>query len=323
MKKLLKIVGGIFAVILFVALAGVTYLQVALPDVGDAPDLKINATPEVLARGKYLANNVSLCIFCHSDQDYNYYAGPVVPGTEGKGGFAMSDPAVGVLYPRNITPAGIGDWTDGEIVRAITAGVDKDGEPLFPMMPFEMYNEMAESDVQAIVAYLRTLSPIENEVPDSEISFPLNLIMRMIPKPYSPGQLPAKSDTLALGKYLTTIAGCHMCHTPIDDKGKTLPGMDFAGGFEFFLPTGRIVRSANITSHYDLGIGAWDKAYFIGRFKEYADSTKNHIPVSKDGDNTMMPWLHFAGMTVEDLTAIYGYLRTVAPVENAVEKHPK
>ena len=181
---------------------------------------------------------------------------------------------------------------------------------------------MAESDVKAIVAYLRTINPIENEVPDSEINFPLNLIMRTIPKPYTVRSLPAKGDTLALGEYLATIGSCQFCHTPTE-QGAPLPGMDFAGGAEFPLPNGRIVRSANITPHYDTGIGAWDKAYFIGRFKEYADSTKNHIRVSKDGDNTMMPWTHLAGMTVEDLTAIYNYLRTVPSVENSVEKHPK
>ncbi len=323
MKKLLKIVGGIFAVLLLMAVAGIGYLQVSLPDVGDAPDLKINATSEALTRGKYLAHHVTNCIFCHSDQDYNYYSGPMVPGTKGKGGFAMREPGVGVVYPSNITPAALRDWTDGEIFRAITTGVTKDGEPLFPMMPFPEYSKMAETDVQAIIAYLRTLAPIENDVPKSEINFPLNLIMRTIPQPYSPSQLPAKSDTLALGEYLTTIASCRMCHTPIGDKGQPLPGMDFAGGFEFSLPNGRIVRSANITPHRDTGIGAWEESYFIGRFKEYADSTKSHIRVSQNGDNTMMPWTHFSGMTVEDLTAIYSYLKTVAPVENAVEKHAK
>lgn len=172
MKRLIKVVGGLIAVVLILAAAGIGYLQLAYPSVGEAPDLKVEATPEALARGKYLVNHVSLCMYCHSDQDHNYFARPVVQGTEGKGGFKIVDPSVGTLYPSNITPAGLGDWTDGEIFRAITMGVSKDGEPLFPIMPYPMYNEMAESDVHAIISYLQTLAPIENEVPKSEINFP-------------------------------------------------------------------------------------------------------------------------------------------------------
>lgn len=109
----------------------------------------------------------------------------------------------------------------------------------------------------------------------------------------------------------------------MNEQMQPLPGMDFAGGHEMPLPSGQIVRSANITPDFDTGIGAWDKAYFINRFKEYADSTKSHIPVAKDSENTVMPWMMYAGMTVEDLGAIYSYLRTLQPVKNAVEKHPK
>lgn len=147
--------------------------------------------------------------------------------------------------------------------------------------------------------------------------------MRTIPMPYTPRALPAKGDTLAQGKYLTTIAGCHLCHTPVDDQNQPLPGMDFAGGYELPQPNGRIVRTANITPHYDTGIGAWDEDEFVGRFKEYADSTKSRIYVGPDGDNTDMPWLHLAGMKVEDLGAIYSYIRTVPPIENSIEKYPK
>ena len=139
------------------------------------------------------------------------------------------------------------------------------------------------------------MTPIENEVPNSEIAFPMNLIMRTLPKPYLPKQRPAANDTLAQGKYLTTIAGCHFCHTPVGDKNQPLPGMDFAGGMDFLLPNGRTVRTPNITPHQDAGIGAWDRDYFVGRFKEYADSTESHIPVPPDGENTVMPWLQYAG----------------------------
>jgi mono/diheme cytochrome c family protein len=321
MRKFLKIFGGIVLGLLALLGAGLIYFFAAFPKVGPAADLKIEATPERIARGKYLTNHVTICLDCHSTHDYNYYSGPLVPGTEGKGGTDFTDEA-GTFYMPNITPAVIGNWSDGEIVRAITAGVDKDGKPLFPMMPYQIYNQLAEEDVHAIVAYIRTLPPIQNEVPKSKLNFPMNLIVRLLPKPYSPPAPVSPADTVAYGQYLSTVAGCHFCHTQVDNMGAPLPGMDFAGGMEFKDPRIGIVRSANITQDENTGIGAWDKAYFVGRFKEYADSTASHIPVAKGEENTVMPWTLFAGMTEEDLGAIYSYLLTVKPVENQVEKFP-
>lgn len=319
MKKFLKILGGIVLVLAVLIGGGLIYFFTAFPKVGAAPNLKIEATPEKIARGKYLANHVSVCIDCHSTRDFNFYAGPVVPGTEGKGGQEFSDP-IGTLTPRNITPAALDHWTDGEIVRAVVSGVDKDGAALFPMMPYPIYNHLAQDDAEAIVAYLRTLPAIQNDVPKSKLNFPLNLIVRTMPMPYNPQPRPPVTDTLAYGKYMSTVAGCQFCHTPTDDKGQPLPGMDFAGGMEFKDPTLGTMRSANITPENDTGIGAWDRAYFVGRFKEYADSSGSHIPVAKGEANTVMPWTMYAGMTEEDLNAIYSFLRTVKPVRHEVEK---
>jgi mono/diheme cytochrome c family protein len=322
MRKFLKIFGGIIIALVLLIGAGLAYFVASFPKAEPAADIKIQATPEKIARGKYLAHHVTVCIDCHSTRNFDYFSGPVVAGTEGKGGMEFPDLA-GTFYPSNITPAALGSWTDGEIIRAITAGVNKEGAALFPMMPYPMYKDLAQEDVEAIVAYVRTLPAIQNDVPKSKVNFPLNLIMRMIPQPYRPQPRPAPVDTLAYGKYLSTISGCHFCHTPIDNQGQPLPGMDFAGGQEFKFPWGPVVRSANITPEEDVGIGAWDKEFFIGRFKEYADSTNSHIAISKDGDNTVMPWTMYAGMTEEDLGAIYSYLRSLKPVRNEVEKHPK
>jgi mono/diheme cytochrome c family protein len=320
-KKFLKIFGIVVLAVVLLIGAGAVYFFSSFPKVGPAADLTIASTPEKIARGKYLANHVSVCIDCHSTRNFDYFSGPVVAGTEGKGGMEFSDEA-GTFYPSNITPAGLGNWTDGEIIRAITAGVNKDGEALFPMMPYPIFRELSQEDVEGIVAYLKTLPPIPNNVPKTKLNFPLNLIVRTIPKAYEPPPTPSPADTVGYGKYLSTVAGCHFCHTPMD-KGQPLPGMDFAGGQEFKFPWGPVVRSANITPEMDTGIGAWEKNYFIERFKEYADSTNSHIPVAKDGDNTVMPWTMYAGMTESDLSAIYSYLRTVKPVRNEVDKHPK
>ena len=152
-------------------------------------------------------------------------------------------------------------------------GVSRDGTPLFPLMPYPHYGMMAEDDVHAALAYVRSLKAIENNnIPERQLNFPLNLIVRTIPKPATPQQRPPVSDQLAYGRYMLRSALCADCHTPIDDRGTPLPGMDFAGGMEF-LETGYRSRSANITPDADTGIGTWTEQQFIDRFKSFEGTT--------------------------------------------------
>jgi mono/diheme cytochrome c family protein len=323
MKLTLIILGGIVLLIMVLAAGGLIYLFAAFPKADPAPAITIEATPERLERGRYLANHVSVCIDCHSTHDYKYFSAPVIPGTEGKGGEKFEEPGMGYVYVSNITPAALGSWTDGEILRAMTAGVNNKGEGLAPMMPYGIYRELSKEDAYAIVAYLRTLPPIANEIGAGEIEFPANLIFRTIPQPAElKEEGPNPADTLAYGKYLSTVGGCHFCHTPAI-KGAPVPGMDFAGGFDFKFPDGRMVRSANITPDEDTGLGAWTKDDFISRFKEYEQPEMRTIEVGEGDDQTVMPWTMYAGMTEADLGAIYAYLRTVKPVHNVIERHPE
>jgi hypothetical protein len=214
-----------------VVVGGLIYLNIAFPKVGAAEEITIERTPERLVRGEYLVKHVNLCFDCHSSRDESFFASPVIPGTGGKGGELFKG-APGSLYTSNITPTALEDWTDGEIIRAITAGVDKGGNPLAPMMPYTEYRYMAKEDVYAVVAYLRTLPPIENQVPESSIDFPLNLIFRTVPSEAEPHPLPEPSDRLGTGKYLARIAGCYFYHSPMEE-GTILEGMAFAGNHEF------------------------------------------------------------------------------------------
>jgi hypothetical protein len=117
---------------------------------------------------------------------------------------------------------------------------------------------------------------------------------------------------------MTNASGCVVCHTK-QEKGKYV-GEPFAGGFEFSLGEGYIVRSANITPD-DTGIKGLTKADFIAKFKAFADPAAA-IPVdlARGDAQTVMPWGMYAGMTEQDLGAIYDYLRTVPPVQNVVER---
>lgn len=322
MKKVFKVL-GILVLILLVTVGGIAvYIKQMLPDVGEAPNIKVMITPERVARGEYLANNVMVCMDCHSTRNWGEFSGPPVPGTTGKGGdrFDQKMGIPGIFYSRNITPAGIGDWTDGEVFRAITSGVAKDGRALFPLMPHPAYGQLDEEDIKSVVAYLRTLPAIKNEIPMPEPDFPFNYIINTIPKKASFAARPATSDSLAYGKYLITAAGCVECHSPVD-KGQVIIEKAFTGGRAFEMPQGTLY-SSNLTPH-ESGIGTWTKAAFIARFKQYADSSMKHIPVAPDDFNTIMPWTMYAGMKEEDLSAIYSYLHTLAPVDNKVTKFVK
>jgi len=323
MKTFVKVVLVIVAVMVLVAGAGVGYLFAKYPDVPPPEDLTVTATPEKIARGEYLAKSVSQCVDCHAVRDFTKYAGPVVEGTLGRGGenFGIPGTSVRALYSKNITPAGIGHWTDGELIRAITAGVNKDGEPLFPIMPYPRYAKMSREDIEAIVAYVRTLAPLEYTAPPRDLAMPLPLVVRTLPRAPGFRPIPPKTDRVAYGEYMTNAASCAECHTPMDGQGTPLPGMDFAGGFEFPLAGGGVVRSANITPDADSGIGTWSEQQFIDKFKAFAGTPARVLTPAEQRENTVMPWLTYADMTVEDLGAMYAYLRTLKPILNRVPKH--
>jgi hypothetical protein len=322
MKKVFRGI-GIFLVAVVVIIGGIiAYIKIALPNVGDAPDLQIELTEERIEHGRYLANSVVVCMDCHSTREWNKFSAPLAPGTLGKGGekFSHAEGFPGVYFSKNITPKGINRYTDGELYRVITTGVTKEGRAIFPVMPYPYYNSMDEEDVYSIIAYLRTLDPIDSEVPDSKSDFPMNIILNTIPKKREPVKKPEKSDMLAYGGYLTKIAACIECHTDVK-QGQIIPELAYSGGREFAFPDGSVVRSANITPDEVTGIGKWTAQAFIQRFKSYADSSYV-VPVVNQGEfNTIMPWTMYGSMTEEDLLAIYTYLQSVPAIQNKVQKY--
>ena len=320
MKKFVKIFLSITILVLVFIACALLYIKFALPNVELKNDFTVLSTPEQIERGKYLANHVNLCVDCHSTRDWDSYSAPLLPGTEGMGGGVYMKEAgfPGTYYANNITPSALSDWTDAEIYRAFTSGQTKHDRALFPIMPYLSYAKMDINDVKAVIAYLRTLKPIENDVPISEPSFPFSLILRTIPRPAEPMVKPDPSDSLAYGEYLTTIAACADCHTP-QKKGQPIEHLKFAGSFKFILPTGETIYSANITPDKEFGIGAWSKTMFINKFKFYYNN--DSLKIKPGQHNTNMPWVMYAGMTEEDLGAIYNYLRTIKPNKNDVEKY--
>jgi mono/diheme cytochrome c family protein len=280
----------------------------------------------VLDRGKYLVMHVAGCVDCHSKRDFTKYSGPVIPGTEFSGGFAFDQHLglPGVVYGRNISPdpeTGIGNWTDEDIMKAITQGISKNGDTLFPLMPYTNYNRMAKSDLLSIIAYIRTVKPIKNQVPKRNLMIPISAAYpaKFLQPTVDNNQKPAESDKVKYGEYLVTFADCGTCHSPLTPHGPDMSRM-YAGGYTFELPTNK-VSSANITADSATGIGAWTEERFLNKFIPYREEKNyNYDPGHQ---NTIMPLSVLAGITDSDLKSIYAYLRSVKPINNAVEKFPK
>ncbi len=321
---MLKLLKYLTAGVVVIVAGGAAYFWGYLPKSRPAPVMNITYTPELVAKGEYLVNEVLLCFDCHSSRDWTQYSGPAIPPLgAGRPCIDENSKPVGVnfgmggfpgrLCIRNITmdeETGIGAWTDGEIARAIREGVGRDGESLFPIMPWFMYTEMTDEDVSAVIAYLRTIPPVKSFRPERKLDFPLNVLTRLYPEPLD-GPIPAidKSDTVTYGRYLTKIARCEFCHTPrVRRSVDPLPGRLMAGGVPFFM--GKDMHySKNLTSHPS-GLGYWTKEMFIQRFRLATEP----FPV-KEENNSEMNWVEFSGMSDADLGAIWDYLMTLEPKE--------
>lgn len=288
---------------------------------------KEDSIKKVIERGNYLVNNVAGCMDCHSKRDFNKYSGPVVPGSEGGGGLVFDQKwgLPGVIYGKNITPdseTGIGTWTDDEILRAMTQGISKNGDTLFPLMPYPNLNRMAKDDLLSIIAYIKTLKPIKNKVPDRELMMPIAMAYpaNFLQPSVDNNVRPPASDKVKYGEYMITMADCGTCHSPLTPQGPDMTRM-YAGGYRFDLGETGIVNSANITPDSATGIGTWTEERFLDKFTPYREESAYSYHPGKQ--NTIMPLEFIAGMKDEDLKAIYAFLRTVKPINNLVEKYPK
>ncbi len=249
-----------------------------------------------LERGTYLMRSIVACGNCHTPQGPN---GPL-PGMELAGGLKITDDAF-TAYTSNLTPdkeTGIGNWSDAELIKAIREGKRPDGSTIGPPMPFGMYRNMADDDVKAIIAYLRSVKPVSNRIEKSSYSFPL-------PPAYGP---PVETITAvaptdkAYGAYLAGPLGhCMECHsTPGPHGAPDVANALGAGGMQFKGPWGTSI-SSNLTPH---GIGS------------YSDAALRKVittGVKPDGSRLKPPMgiAYYANLRPSDLTALIGYLRSL------------
>ncbi len=178
-------------------------------------------------RGGYLVNTIMACGNCHTPRDAD---GKIIADKALSGGLTFTTPAFIATAP-NITPdteTGIGSWSDAEIKRALVEGVRPDhgrlaGVPLAAIMPANFYRALLPDDLDAIIAYLRTIEPIRNEVQNPTYKVPV----RRDPYPDAEAGFDKTmfADPVRHGAYLVTIGHCMECHSAFS-RGT----FDFRGG---------------------------------------------------------------------------------------------
>ena len=311
--------GIIIAIVACMVFASGLYVNFTKPDVGPPPKIEVEKTTQRIERGKYLANHVTVCMDCHSKRDWSVFSGPLTEGSLGAGGESFDKNAgfPGNIYSTNLTPYVLSAWSDGEVYRAITAGVGKDGHAIFPVMGYQRFGKMSYEDIFSIIAYLRTLRPVKNIVPPSKLDFPVNLLNKLSPKKGVPSDQPYQKDSVKYGGYLVNAAGCIDCHSK-QEKGAIVSGSEFGGGMEFKQPAG-VIRAPNITMHQTAGIGAWTEEMFVQKFKSYSQPDHQNQKIAKNELNSPMPWTMYSGMKNEDLKAVYKYLKSLKLQDNKVQ----
>jgi len=311
----MKIGRAILIVVGVVVLIGIAFTAYALVTVTHGGDEQAAQPagagtpadlPAQMARGEYLARAAD-CEACHTAPGGRPFAG----------GVAFKLP-FGTIYSSNITSdkeTGLGNWSDDEFVRALHAGVDNQGRPLYPAFPFTSYTALSREDVLAIKAYLFSLPPVHAPARPNDLSFPFNQRWGLSlwnaaflkKERFQPTQ--GKSAEWNRGAYLATALGhCGECHTPRNaafamQSGKALAGAELEGWLAY-----------NITSDKQHGIGAWSDQELIDYFSTGQAAGRG----TASGPMGEVVGYSLQHLTPSDLAALVTYLRDVKPQQGGV-----
>lgn len=261
------------------------------------------AQSDLVKRGDYLVNTIMTCGNCHTPK------GPpaAIAGKDFSGGLSWDEPPFKVTAP-NITQdkeTGIGSWSDADIKKVLRTGVRPNGVQIAMVMPTDFYEIITDRDMDAIVAYLRTLKPVKNTVPAPIYKMPQ--VHHAFPGAETPFTEAMLSDRVKKGFYLATIGHCMECHTPMGPRGREFADKLGTGGFEFPGPWGVSV-SKNITQSKTKGIAEWTDAEIKTAITTGVDRKGNKL-------KPPMGYQYYAHMTGDDLDAVVAYLRTVPAKE--------
>jgi mono/diheme cytochrome c family protein len=271
----------VLALVAIVSARGLVRLY--LPRGNPAPDIQVAGTPEQIERGGHLA--ASFCASCHSATGELPLTGGVNLGAE------LPIP-LGSYYSANLTPAGrLAEYTDGQILRLLREGVDKDGNPLL-MMGIVRVRHMSDEDLHAVIAFLRSQPATENEVPMpldqptflAAVMGGAGLLPAAQPPVQGPIVAPPRGETVEFGEYNVSFQDCRDCH-----------GADLHGGVEGQLaPLGP-----------DLAIVKdWTREEFIATLRTGVDPSGHQL-------SDAMPWREIGKLDDDELAAIHLYLQSL------------
>jgi mono/diheme cytochrome c family protein len=258
-----------------------------------------------LDRGSYLVNAVMACDGCHTPRP----GGVFDMSRRFSGGSQTWDEAAYTVKGSNITSdrdTGIGGWSEADLKRLFTDGIRPSGVHVAPQMPFVFYKVLTPRDLDAVVAYVRSVSPVRNEVQPPVYKAAMHY--ETIPGADRPFSDEALADPIKRGFYLATIAHCMECHARHPDGTPGYKDSFGKGGHVMSGPFGQVVV-ANITSHPTKGIGAWSDTQIKRVLTE---------GVGHDGRELKPPMarqIYFKKMKDADIDAIVAWLRTLPPLE--------
>jgi mono/diheme cytochrome c family protein len=264
----------------------------------------------LVAKGQYIFALAGGCA-CHTDPK----------GTPHAGGRAFPIP-FGTVYSTNITQdkeTGLGAWTDQQIHDAMVKGVSRDGSKILPVMPFEAYSGMAQEDLKALIAYLRTLKPIKQATPALKTRVPFT---RSLATPaylkifgrFSNAPPLAPQSGIERGRYVADhVSLCGDCHTPRNSIGVPNRSLYFAGASA---KTGFLGEDVpNITPDKETGIGEWKR-------EDIAELLLTGTKPDLDNIQGLMAEVvehGYKNMTKEDALAIADYLKSIPAIKNKIK----
>jgi mono/diheme cytochrome c family protein len=260
-------------------------------------------------KGQYIFSLSGGCA-CHSPPK----------GTPHAGGREFALP-MAKISSTNLTAdkeTGLGNWSDEQIHDAMARGIRPNGQKLLPIMPYEAYSGMADEDMKALIAYLRTLKPVRKETPAlktwAPLYRPLGMFVwsKLVGKTFT--SVPkAPQGGVERGRYLVDhVAFCGDCHTPRNSIGIPQPALYLAGAKKSPLLNAEI---PNITPDKETGIGSWSR-------NDIAELLLTGAKPDLDNVQGLMWEVIEAGyknMKKEDALAIADYLKTVRPVKNKIQ----
>ena len=316
MKKIFKILLIIIATL--VVAVGIAASCISLRSIpkyaAQKINIKVETTPGRIERGTKLAS--MLCRNCHLSDATDKFTGREL--TEA--------PQFGKIYSANITQdkvAGIGNWSDGDLIYLIRTGLKPDGQYIPPYMP-KLVN-ISDEDLYSIIAFLRSdnnwVKPDNTIQHTSEPSFLTKFLVTVAfkPFPYPSHTIPEPDTTnmVAWGKYIALYQlECYSCHskdfstndffTPEKSKGY------FGGGNKMFTQEGKEIYTLNITPDKNTGIGNWTE-------DEFSKAIKTGI-VPNGQPALRYPMEPYINLTDKEANAVYAYLKTVPSIKNSVER---